>query len=51
MSYVYCWEQQAIGRACSFSVEVVKHLVLMCTDGSDVFEAVPVEGYRGKLVF
>ena len=49
--YVYYWEQQTIGRAWMFSVGVVKHLVFMCTDGSDVFEAVPMEGYRGKLMF
>ena len=35
-------------RERTFSVEVVKHLVFMRTDGSDVIEAVPVEGYRGK---
>jgi len=32
-------------------VEVVKLLVFMCTDGSDVFKAVPMEGYRGQFVF
>jgi hypothetical protein len=37
-------------RERTFSVWVVKHLGFMCTDGSDVIEAVPMEGYRGKSV-
>jgi hypothetical protein len=35
-------------RERTFSVEVVKCLVFMCTYGCDVIKAVPVEGYRGK---
>jgi len=35
-------------RERTFSVEVVKHLVFLCTEGSDVIEAVQMEGYGGK---
>jgi hypothetical protein len=40
-----------MGRAWTFSVEVVKHVVFMCTVGSNVFEAVPMEECGGKSVF